>query len=135
MEPTPDPTPPTRREDLAQQEAERAAGVAWWREHVAAQRTTVRVEAELDLTLAWTHSHGDDGSFEASLGAGQGASLARRPRSDAPWDLRWHGDPPAHRWSTPRWDWAFRVHDLRFTEDLRITEAAYAAVEESFPDR
>lgn len=117
-----------------QHEDERAAGDRWWREHVALQQRSARVEADLDLTLGRLHTREDDGSFEASLGEGQNSSLARRPRSDAPWNLRWYGEPAPHRWSTQRWDWAFRAHDLLSTERLRLTDDGFAAVESCFAD-
>lgn len=123
-----------RRQGRARQTEERAAGDRWWREHVAPQQRSARVEADLDLTLGWLHTREEDGSFEASLGQRQNSSLARRPRGRAPWDLRWRGEPDAQHWSTQRWDWAFRSHDLLSVEDVRITDAGLAAIEACFPD-
>lgn len=115
----------------AEREVERAAESRWWSDHVDQRQRSAGVEIELDLALDGIHERGRDGSFEASLGEELGplsASLKRRPRSRGSWDLHWYGEPTPHRWSTQRWDWAFRLHEGV------LTEAGYAAVERCFGD-
>lgn len=107
--------------------AERAAEARWWARNVDQHQASAVVEVELDLTLSAVHERGRDGSLQAST-SGHEARVARRPRSERPWDLRRSGEPPAHRWSTDRWDWAFRLH-----EDV-LTEVGYGAVEGCFGD-
>lgn len=123
-----DPLAATRERRAAEHEAERATWTAWWSQRVDQRQRSAVVETDLDLSPGWVHTCDDDGSFEASLGEEQRASLARRPRSSEPWDLRWSGDPTPYRWSTARWDWAFRLHDST------LTEVGYAAVERCFGD-
>lgn len=90
----------------AEQEAEAAKGRGWFTDHVA----PLPLRATLDLSV-WVNRYDDqNGAFEATLGAGHLGALARRPRSQEPWDLSWAA--VQHRWSTPRWDWAVTLfHD------------------------
>ncbi|PPK92634.1 hypothetical protein CLV92_11363 [Kineococcus xinjiangensis] len=112
----------------AEREAERARWSSWFEGAVGPVRREVAAEAALDLTVRWVHAFDEDsGAFEATLGEGVQASLARRPRSEEPWELPWRG--PHHRWSTARHDWAFHCHDVP------LTARGLAAVERSFPDR
>jgi hypothetical protein len=68
----------------------------------------LRVELGVDVLLNVC----DDttGAFQATLGEGSSVGmLARRPRSDEPWDPGWSN--VQHRWSDQRWDWALTVYD------------------------
>ena len=65
----------------------------------------------------------DDGGFFAWLGEDTMTSIARRPRSEAPWETGF-----THRWSTQRWDWAFDAGELH------LTDAGYVAAERCFGD-
>jgi hypothetical protein len=75
----------------------------WFSDSVAPLPIAIELLADVDL-----HVYDDaTGGFEASFGHGFG-SLARRPRSDEPWELHW--ERVQHRWSTPQWDWAVSMH-------------------------
>lgn len=90
----------------AQHDADVVGRQLWFTEHVTAR--PLRVEVNLDVLV---HEYDDaTGAFQASLGSGHIGMLARRPRSDEPWDLHWH--EVQHRWSTPRWDWALNFDDV-----------------------
>jgi hypothetical protein len=107
--------PTTTAEELqalhrAEHEAELAARLEWFRTSV----TEVPLRLDLEV-LPLVHAHADDGSFEASLGEGGAlGGVARRARSDEPWDLHWHSVD--HRWSTRHWDWALRFDGVTPTE-------------------
>lgn len=88
--------PRWREDGDARHEAEMASRREWFTANVAA--LPLAVEISVDVLV---HDRDDDGRFEASFDRG---SLARRPRSDEPWDLGWQ--KVDHRWSTARWDWA-----------------------------
>jgi hypothetical protein len=83
----------------------------WFAEHVTAH------PLHLDMnTTVFVHEYDDvSGSFQASLGDGHLGALARRPRSDEPWELHWHD--VQHRWSTQEWDWA-----MTFFQDSATTD-------------
>ena len=75
----------------------------WFARHVTDQPLTI--EIAVDVMLLQHDSA--TGAFEASLGTV--GALARRPRSDEPWDPGWS---EIHtRWSTDRWDWALTFFD------------------------
>ena len=78
---------------------------------------------ELDLSSSAMSEHQDDGSFVAWPGEDLMTSIARRPRSEAPWEPGLE-----HRWSARRWDRSFSAGELR------LTDAGYAAVERCFDD-
>ncbi|MFE7422546.1 hypothetical protein [Rhodococcus sp. NPDC057529] len=102
--------------ERTEQEDERARRRQWFRTHVTDQPLTTTVQVDLDVQ--WVHTYNDDtGAFEASLGGDHviGGSLARRPRSSEPWNLRWGGD--VHRWSTTDFDWQISLHDFTLSPD------------------
>jgi hypothetical protein len=82
----------------------------WFADHVTGG--PLHIELELDVLV---HRHDDAGEFEASLGKHHIGMLARRPRSNQPWDLHWQH--VQHRWRTPRWDWAMTFYDDIATAD------------------
>ena len=106
---------PTRSEadERAEQEREWQADLAqrveWFRANVAA----LPLRLELDLSVL-VHAYEPDGSFEASIGESHLGSLARRPSSEADWQLGW--SEVQHRWSENGWDWALSIHDAQLTE-------------------
>lgn len=116
-----------RRDPRAEREAEHRADVArrraWFGANVAPVPLTV--ELKVEPFVHWWDE--DSGAFEASLGQAGIASLARRPRSDEPWDLDWHHDSQ-YRWSTARWDWALAVHETR------LSPSAVEALKRQLPD-
>lgn len=80
-----------------------ARRLEWFARHVSAE--PIRVELDLEVVV-----HDIDeatGAFEATLGAAGIGMLARRLRSDEPWDLPW--SQVQSRWRTERWDWALTV--------------------------
>lgn len=98
-----------QRQARARGERERAERQQWFRENVTA--VPLRTNVPVDLSVDYVHTFDDAGAFEASVGRRWlSGSLARRPRSTEPWELRWSGD--VHRWSTSRFDWAVSLHDL-----------------------
>lgn len=103
-------------------DAEREEQCAWFRENVGA--TEVSIPVTLDARLDHVHRRDADGGFEATLRlpGHRHASLARRPRSDEPWELRWSGE--VSRWSTAEFDWAVTLHDLP------LDDAALASLQE-----
>ncbi|MBO1756518.1 hypothetical protein [Allobranchiibius sp. CTAmp26] len=70
---------------------------AWFRANV----TTSQLKLGGSATHVQLHDWDEDGSFQASWASG---SIARRPRSEEWWDLRWQ--EVTERWSDQRWDWA-----------------------------
>ena len=117
-------TPEDQQAELrAEWDATAAPGRAWFADNVTAGPLRV----ELDLAVL-VHEHDEaTGAFEATLGSQPVGALARRPRSEDPWDLRW--DSVEHRWSTPRWDWA-----LTFFEDEATPEGVDALKHRLGPD-
>lgn len=87
-------------------EADLARRRLWVAENVSSQPLRFDVEADVQLH-EWD---AETGSFIASFADGQG-SLARRRKSDEPWDLSgtW---PVEHQWSDDRWDWALSLHGV-----------------------
>lgn len=81
----------------------------WFARHITAEPLRV----ELDLEVVVHDVDETTGAFEASLGAAGIGMLARRPRSDEPWDLQWQ--QVQFRWRTRRWDWALTCLDDRPT--------------------
>ena len=97
------------REQDARGELERFQDLqaTWFAANVTGEQIRVR-GYDVEVTL---HSGGDDGSFQASLGGGLDAALARRPRSDQWWELDW--SQVTHRWSDDTWDWALNEYEDR----------------------
>jgi hypothetical protein len=83
----------------AADERDTARRQRWFAENVAAPPLVLELQAEVGVHVYDERT----GAFEGSFGHGFG-SVARRPHSDEPWDLRWHD--VQHRWSTAQWDWA-----------------------------
>ncbi len=95
----------------AEHEADMERRRDWFTANVAPLPLPVRVNAGV-------HVHVFDpstGAFEASIEAGGLGTLARRPRSSTPWNLRWH--QVQHRWTDDECDWALSVYDTGFSED------------------
>jgi uncharacterized protein (TIGR03086 family) len=87
-----------RRDQEAADERERAT---WTREQLGLSSLLVEVRPTIDVGF-----HEADGTFHAHLdGVG---SLARRPRSAAPW--REMG-AQSHHWSDATWDWTLTSHE------------------------
>lgn len=97
-----------QHEHAAQREADRATQLEWFRQHVTERPLTVPVV--LDLSVDHVRITDEEtGAFEASLGGGLiSGMLARRPHSDQPWELRWHGT--VRHWRTGDFDWAAVLH-------------------------
>ncbi|MEO6700213.1 MAG: hypothetical protein ABI140_00030 [Jatrophihabitantaceae bacterium] len=94
----------------AEFEAEQAVRDSWFEANVAG----LPLRAELALTV---HVHEYDeqtGSFQASLGESHVGMLARRPISEAGWELGW--GEVGHRWADQRWDWALTLYHDGLTE-------------------
>ncbi|HST49565.1 hypothetical protein [Jatrophihabitans sp.] len=89
--------------------ADQARRLEWFRANVA----PLPLRLELDLGV-FVHEHDPDGSFQASIGEDHLGMLARRPSSDAEWELRW--DEVQHRWSAGGWDWALTWREGQLTE-------------------
>jgi hypothetical protein len=89
---------------LAEHEADMARRQDWFIANVAA----LPIAVELTLPVH-VHAYDDSGGFQASLGERHHGSLARRPHSDAAWELGWSDD--ATFWSDERWDWAVSLRD------------------------
>ncbi|MGF7119867.1 LolA family protein [Rhodococcus sp. BE178] len=104
-----------QREYAAEREAERSSRTEWFRNNVTDRPLTARVL--VDLSVVETHAvDPETGAFEASLDGGLATGiLARRPRSDQPWNLRWQGT--IHRWSTDKFDWAVVLHQAELDPD------------------
>lgn len=104
-----------QREYAAERESERASRTDWFRANVTDRPLSARVLVDLDI--AETHTvDPETGAFEATLGSGATTGiLARRQRSNRPWNLRWPGD--VHRWSTDEFDWAVVVHQVELDAD------------------
>lgn len=117
------------RQSVARGDEERAQRQRWFRENVTA--IPLRTHVRMDLDVQYVHTYDDTGAFQASIGQrGLSGSLARRPRSAEPWELRWSG--PVHRWSTARFDWALSLHDLVLTpESLREIQSQLHPGEEA----
>lgn len=96
-------------EDERRHRVDLAERVDWFQANVAA----LPLRVELDLSVH-VHVHQPDGSFEASIGERHLGMLARRPSSDADWQLRW--DKVQHRWSADGWDWALSWHGDPLTD-------------------
>jgi hypothetical protein len=94
--------------ELAADEAQRRR---WFTDNV----TELPLRVELSFAVL-VHEYDDTtGAFQASLGDGHIGMLARRPRSDEPWDLHWA--ETQHRWQTTRWDWALTFYQDQPTPD------------------
>jgi len=82
--------------------AEHEADMARRRQWLAGQGIgPLRMTLPVELML---HEQADDGGFQVSLRASLDGTIARRRRSDEPWDLfmNW---PHMHRWTDAEWDW------------------------------
>jgi len=93
-------TGPTRssEDERAEWDARHEADMARRRQWFADNVSPMPLRIELNLT-AHVHEYDErTGSFEASLGDGHLGLLARRLRSDEPWDLHWFD--VQHRWSS-----------------------------------
>jgi hypothetical protein len=92
----------------AEHERDDALRRRWFADNVTPLPLTLELQVAVHV-----HVHDDaTGAFEGSIDHGRG-SVARRPRSDEPWDLHWQS--VQHRWSTGRWDWAVSIHDNQLT--------------------
>ena len=108
-----------RRRQLAEHHDRRAQRLDWFRTHVTAEPLQVAVVADVNVDYVHTFDE-HTGAFEASLGRQMiTGSLARRPRSSQPWELRWAG--PVHRWSTADFDWAVALHDTELPVESLAT--------------
>ena len=97
-----------RESQAGDHEQEMAERRQWFTSHVAA--LPLRLELASSVIL---HQWDDTGAFEASIGEHGFGSLARRPRSNDEWQLRW--SQPGHRWSDQHWDWAIQLHEDQLT--------------------
>ncbi len=95
-------------EETAELEAEWEADLAGRRQWFSENVTAAPLRVELDLTVLVHEYNEATGAFEASLGEPGMGMLARRPRSDAVWELGWA--QTQHRWRTTRWDWALTFY-------------------------
>lgn len=112
-----------RREQAAVQRAEHERRLEWFRDNVSDGLPVVRIP--LPLRVSDLHSLDvETGAFQASVTAGfVSGMLARRPRSNQPWNLLWHA--ATHRWSTEEFDWALTLHDVTLDADaLGAVQAA-----------
>ncbi len=104
-----------QREMRARQDADRESRRRWFADNVTA--SPLRLTVTVPIDVSWVHTFSDDGGFVADLGEGSvSGALARRPRSDTDWDLRWSGR--VHRWSTDAFDWAVTMHDVEIDDDV-----------------
>lgn len=120
---------PTRsaHDQRAEQEAEWESDLAERRRWFTDNVTAMPLRVELGLTVLVHDYDETTGAFQASLGDGHIGSLARRPRSDEPWDLQWA--ETQHRWHTARWDWA-----MTFYQDQPTPESVQALKRQLDPD-
>lgn len=96
-----------REQGVAEDKAHGAELQAWFAANVGP--VALSIDITLDLSVQWVHTHDPvTGEFEADLGGGV-ASLARRPRSDRPWERHWHGDQ--HTWVAGGFDWAVMLYE------------------------
>ena len=86
----------------------------WFRQNVTDTALSARVP--VDLTVRALRDHDDFGRFEAWIGTGPvEGRLARRPRSQQPWDEFWISD--AQTWSTALYDWAIHLYGVALDGD------------------
>ncbi len=99
-----------RREQAAEQRAEHERRLEWFRDNVSDRLPIVQIP--VPLRVLDLHSlDAETGAFQASVTGGfVSGMLARRPRSNQPWNLLWHNE--THRWSTEEFDWAATLHDV-----------------------
>jgi hypothetical protein len=71
---------------------------SWFATNVAA----LPLQVTLELTPVVHEYDETTGAFQAGLDDGHLGHLARRPRSNEPWELGWAAG--GHRWSTPGWE-------------------------------
>ncbi|WP_031940197.1 hypothetical protein [Prescottella defluvii] len=112
-----------RRGHAALHRAEQDRKREWFRTNISDTLPVLRVP--LPLRIEELHTLDEEtGAFQASMAAGFASGmLARRPRSDEPWNLRWHGS--VHRWSTEGFDWAATLHGVDLDPDaLAALQAA-----------
>ena len=101
-------TPADRRADgRAEYRRLVAEGERWFGTNV----TSAPLEIDAEPVGVQLNGSEDDGGFQASLTGAVDGALARRPRSDAWWNLGWL--QVTARWSDGTWDWA-----LSFWGDL-----------------
>lgn len=119
------------RAELAR--ADDANRLEWFHTNVADSLPVVRIPLPLRVENIHTLDAGT-GAFQASIAAGfVTGMLARRPRSDQPWNLRWHGD--VQRWSTDEFDWATILHQAELDADtLAALQAALHPGETAIAD-
>lgn len=104
-----------KRRMMAEHHEREAQKHRWFEDRVT--NRSLRVRVPMDLAPERIYSIDEEsGAFEAGL---KGGGLARRPRSDLDWDLRWNG--VIHRWSTPEFDWAIILRDFDL-DDEALTE-------------
>jgi hypothetical protein len=92
----------------AANDAERELQMQGRRDWFAANVAPLPLRVELELTVLVHEWDDDTGAFFASVGETTFGQLARRPRTQEPWELRW--SRPGYRWSDERWDWALDLH-------------------------
>lgn len=103
-----------QREHRSHWEALQRDRLDWFHSHVSSAPLTVSVLMDLGVTTVHTLDR-ETGAFEASLARGAlTGSLARRPRSEQPWGLRWGAT--THRWSTPTHEWALSLHEVQLDQ-------------------
>jgi hypothetical protein len=108
--------PPDRR---AEHEADMAQRQQWLESH-GMTALTLTLRSQLML-----HEQSADGTLHASLQAGLNGSLARRPRSDEPWDIRMNW-PHMRRWASTHWDWSLGTNEP-------LTEELLAEIQQQLP--
>jgi hypothetical protein len=92
----------------AEHEAEVTRQRTWFAANVTAR--PLRVVFDLEVAVRYVHEFDEEtGAFQASLGERFGGMLARRPRSQEPWELDWA--ETQYQWSNDQWDWAMTFHD------------------------
>ncbi len=103
----------TDAEVQADHQEEHERNMAARREWFTANVSALPLRVELASTVMVHRWDEETGEFEASIGETGYGGLARRPRSAAAWELRWHRVD--HRWSDDRWDWAVRLDQEQLT--------------------
>ncbi|WP_420879942.1 hypothetical protein [Rhodococcus sp. (in: high G+C Gram-positive bacteria)] len=106
----------SERKLRAAAETRRRRTYDWFRETVSA--ADLHVPIIHDLTPTWIRIEDEaTGAFNAGFGSGEGDGfMARRPRSNEPWNLSWYTDSIA-AWSTADFDWACWVFRGTFDPD------------------
>lgn len=109
-----------RVEGRAEYERLAAEGQRWFETNVS----PTPLDIHGDSVSVFLHGVEDDGQFQASLAGAFDGSLARRPRSDAWWNLGW--SRVTARWSDDTWDWALSVWGHGDGDDPRVPDQVAA---------